>query len=333
MNAFLKGILDGINSVLGNYGWSIMVFTLLIRIVLMPFDYKSRVSMRRMSDLQPQISALQKKYAKDQQKLNQKTSELYRKEHINPLSGCLPLLLSYPILIAMFGAMRAIANEQIVQQVLQIFSNPSQLPQFESWLWVRNIWMPDSPFAACLPDLNTLRQVPSDVWQKFMTADVIATLPGDLAQLTAESFTGNQLMATIQQIYASLSQLAVYQEATSILPGWTFNLLITTFSLMKEFNGLFLLPILSAVSQFAMTKIQPAQPQSNPDSPGASTGKFMTYFFPIFSLWICSSYNGAFALYWVTSNLIAMVQTYFINKIIDRKKADKQIVDAETSIR
>ena len=117
---FLADILGGINSVLGNYGWSIMVFTLLIRLVLMPFDYKSRVSMRRMSDLQPQIAVLQKKYAKDQAKLNQKTSELYKKERINPLSGCLPLLLSYPILIAMFTAMRSFANQQVVKQILEI---------------------------------------------------------------------------------------------------------------------------------------------------------------------------------------------------------------------
>lgn len=53
MNEFLKGILDGINTVIGNYGWSIVVFTLLLRIVLFPFDYKSRVSMRKTTKLQP----------------------------------------------------------------------------------------------------------------------------------------------------------------------------------------------------------------------------------------------------------------------------------------
>lgn len=60
MNEFLKGILDGINTVIGNYGWSIVVFTLLLRIVLFPFDYKSRVSMRKTTKLQPQLAALQK---------------------------------------------------------------------------------------------------------------------------------------------------------------------------------------------------------------------------------------------------------------------------------
>lgn len=85
MNEFLKGILDGINTVIGNYGWSIVVFTLLLRIVLFPFDYKSRVSMRKTTKLQPQLAALQKKYANDKEKLNRKMSELYKKERSTPV--------------------------------------------------------------------------------------------------------------------------------------------------------------------------------------------------------------------------------------------------------
>ena len=137
MNAFLKGILDGIYSFVGNYGWSIVIFTLLIRLVLMPFDYKSRVSMRKTTKIQPQINALQKKYAKDQEKLNQKMSELYRKEKINPLSSCLPMLLTMPILFAMFAAMRMIANEQVVQQAFSILQG--ETPVMEGWLWIKNV--------------------------------------------------------------------------------------------------------------------------------------------------------------------------------------------------
>ena len=318
MNEFLTGIIGWIYSVLGNYGWAIVVFTLLIRLVLMPFDYKSRVSMRRMSKVSPKMQALQKKYAKDQATLNQKMSELYKEEHVSPLSGCLPMLLSYPILIAMFTAMRSFANQQVVKQILEILQNPEVMPALDSWFWVRNLWMPDSPFASVLPDFNTLRMIPGDVWVKFFTPDVIATLPGELAALTADSFSGNVLNDTIAQINAVLQALPLSKEATSALPGWTFNLMITSFSIMREFNGLFLLPILSAVSQLAMTKLTPQQTPA--DSSQASTGKFMNWFFPLFSLWLCSSYNGAFALYWVTSNVIAIVQTYAINKYLDKKE-------------
>ena len=220
--------------------------------------------------------------------------------------------------------MRAIANEQVVQQVLTMLTT-NELPKFEGWLWIRNIWMPDSPFASSLPDFNTIRAVPADIWLKFINADVISTLPSTLNQLTVDSFSGSNLQATIQEIYNVLSTLSVYQQGTAIASGWTFNLLITTFSIMQNFNGLFLLPLFSALSQFLLTKMTPQQPQAqaNPNDQAAATGKFMQWFFPIFSLWICSSYNGAFALYWVTSNLIAMAQTYIINKILDKKDAEK----------
>ena len=117
INTFLVGILSGINTIVNNYGWSIVVFTILIKLVLFPLDLKSRKSMRRMSSLQPQIAKLQKKYANDKDKLNQKTAELYRKEHINPLSGCLPMLISLPVLFAMFAAMPLLAGVTILMSV------------------------------------------------------------------------------------------------------------------------------------------------------------------------------------------------------------------------
>ena len=104
-------------------------------------------------------------------------------------------------------------------------------------------------------------------------------------------------------------------------PGWTFNLLITQLSLLNSFNGLMILPIMSAVSQLVMTKVMGSnQPAGGENGPGAGTGKFMQWFFPIFSLIICFSYSSAFALYWVAGNLTSMGQTYAINKYLDNKE-------------
>ena len=116
MNDFLFNILAWIRGWVGSWGWSMVVFTIMIRLVLTPLDIKSRVSMRKTQKLQPQMQALQKKYANDKEKLNAKTAELYKKEHINPLSSCLPLLLTWPILIAVFGAMRMVANKELLLQ-------------------------------------------------------------------------------------------------------------------------------------------------------------------------------------------------------------------------
>ena len=98
----LRSLLDLIYHVVPNYGWAVILFTLVIRLVLMPLDIKSKRSMKNMSKLQPQLEALNKKYAKDREKLNQKTQELYKKEKINPLSGCWPILIQIPVFFSLY---------------------------------------------------------------------------------------------------------------------------------------------------------------------------------------------------------------------------------------
>jgi YidC/Oxa1 family membrane protein insertase len=333
MNDFLFNILAWIQSWVGNWGWAMVVFTIMVRLVLTPLDIKSRVSMRKTSKLQPQMQALQKKYANDKEKLNQKTAELYKKEHISPLSSCLPLLLTWPILIAVFGAMRMAANRELLIQLGQILNN--EMPTLEPWLWIKNLWMPDSIFAAALPDAKTIQQIPADQWLKWFNGldpNNLPVLIRDLG-LTADSFAKDNLGATITSIVEAMKLNAQYVEAVAVKPGWTFNLLITQISLVNIYNGLMILPILSAVSQLAMTKIMGGNQQTNPDQPGAGAGKFMQYFFPIFSLIICFSYSAAFALYWVAGNLVSMGQTYAINKYLDKKEKAAAEVAGEGSVK
>ena len=310
MNDFLVAILNGINSVIHNYGWSMVVFTLLIKLILLPLDYKSRKSMRRMTKLQPQIAKLQKKYANDKEKLNQKTAELYRREGINPMSGCLPMLVSMVILFIMFDAMRTVANTEMASQALGLLTTGTQTN--ESWLWIKNIWMPDSPFNPVIADSANLRIIPADIWAK-----VFASL--DPASVTALAQYGIDA-ATIsgETVFAALQTLPVYAQETQL---WTvmpqLNLLIVNLSIYAHNNGWFILPILAAVTQYLMTLSQP-QPAADPNNPAASTNKFMKYFFPLFSLWVCSSYNAIFALYWVVSNVFAWVQGLVMNKMFEK---------------
>ena len=310
MNDFLVAILNGINSVIHNYGWSMVVFTLLIKLILLPLDYKSRKSMRRMTRLQPQVAKLQKKYANDKEKLNQKTAELYRREGINPMSGCLPMLVSMVILFIMFAAMRTVANTEMASQALGLLTTGTQTN--ESWLWIKNIWMPDSPFNPVIADSANLRIIPADIWAK-----VFASL--DPASVTALAQYGIDA-ATIsgETVFAALQTLPVYAQETQL---WTvmpqLNLLIVNLSIYAHNNGWFILPILAAVTQYLMPLSQP-QPAADPNNPAASTNKFMKYFFPLFSLWICSSYNAIFALYWVVSNVFAWVQGLVMNKMFEK---------------
>ena len=93
------------------------------------------------------------------------------------------------------------------------------------------------------------------------------------------------------------------------------------------------LPILSAVSQIAMTKIMGTAQQPAAQGQGAGSGKFLQYFFPIFSMVICLSYSSAFALYWVAGNLTSMGQTYAINKYLDNKEKAASAVAGEGSVK
>jgi YidC/Oxa1 family membrane protein insertase len=86
-----------------NWGVAIIMVTLVVKIVLSPLTRKSTQSTAKMQELNPQIEELRKKYANNMEKLNQEMANLYKKEGVNPLSGCLPLLLQFPIIIAMYG--------------------------------------------------------------------------------------------------------------------------------------------------------------------------------------------------------------------------------------
>ncbi len=332
MNEILFNFLSWINSWVGSWGWAMVIFTFLIRLVLTPLDFKSRAGMRKTTKLQPKMAELQKKYANDKEKLNQKTAELYKKEGVNPMSSCLPLLLTWPILIIVFNAMRTVANGEILMQVTQILNN--QTPELEGWLWIRNLWMPDSLFSPTWPNLDTLRQIPADQWQAwFISLEEIPAMLQSL-NLTLESFESANLQNTIQAIQAAMAAgNEAYASAISVSDGWSFNLLITTLSVARDYNGYMILPILSAVTQIVMTKITGSGQTQQTDSNNPMSGKFMMWFFPIFSLVICFGYSSAFALYWVAGNLISMGQTLLINRILDEREKKAAAVAGEGTVK
>ena len=330
INNLLYNCLNWINSWVGGWGLSIIVFTILVRLCLTPFDIRSRASMRKTQLLQPQLQALQKKYANDREKLNAKTAELYKKANVNPLSSCLPLLLTWPILIAVFGAMRSAANKELLQQVTQILNG--EQPVMEAFLWIRNLWMPDNLFYTALPNESTLRMVSTAEWQKWFS-DLQGSMPALLESLslTEASFESASLSATVQSIVEAMKTVPFYAEGIATIPGCTIPLV--NWSVPHLYNGYLLLPILSAVSQIAMTKIMGgSQPQQKVEGQ-PDTGKFMQWFFPLFSMWICLGYSAAFALYWVCGNLVSMGQTFIINKYLDNKEKMAAPVAGEGSVK
>jgi YidC/Oxa1 family membrane protein insertase len=101
--------LKWVNSYVGNYGWSIIILTVIINAIMFPLRHKSVVSMRKMQEIQPEVKAIQDRYAKlkatdpARQKMNQELMSLYRDRGVNPASGCVPMLLTMPVLIAFYA--------------------------------------------------------------------------------------------------------------------------------------------------------------------------------------------------------------------------------------
>ena len=107
LKQFLALLLTTTDKYVGNFGVSIIVVTILIKIALLPLTLKQDKSMKEMKKLQPEIDKIKEKYANDKQMLNIKTMELYKEHKVNPAGGCLPLLLQLPILFALFGVLRS----------------------------------------------------------------------------------------------------------------------------------------------------------------------------------------------------------------------------------
>ncbi|MDD3776125.1 MAG: YidC/Oxa1 family membrane protein insertase [Actinomycetota bacterium] len=93
-------------NVVQSYGWVIVLLTVIVRIVLTPLTISQTKSMAKMQKMQPKIQEIQKKFKGDQQKIQEKTMEFYKENNVNPLAGCLPLILQMPIFFALFQTLR-----------------------------------------------------------------------------------------------------------------------------------------------------------------------------------------------------------------------------------
>ena len=323
LNSLLLTLIKALHTLINNYALTIIVFTILIKLVVMPLNLKSRRSTMRMSTIQPKAAALQAKYKDDQEKLNQKLQELYRKEGINPMGSCLPMLISMVILFAMFYALRTFANEQLVSQFLTFYHNPEIDPHtlVEPFLWIKNLWMPDSPFATYMPDVQSLRLVDYKVWN-----DVSAKLLADGVIPQALSFaSASDLTTYITDVVTPFVGSAAYAPYIAPVAGLgSLNILgLIRFSIYQEGNGWFLLPILSVVSQIFMQKLTMKNTTMDPSQAGSQ--KMMIYVMTFMSLYFCASYNSAFALYWVVSNIYAIIEQIGFNKYFEQqdRKASK----------
>jgi len=128
--AFVNAIEAGLEfsrSLTGSAGLSIILFTIFVRLILLPLTFAQMRSMQRMQALQPEVERIQKKYKDNPQKANEAIMKLWRENNVNPAAGCLPLLVQLPILYGLFAALRDFSSG--------------------AFLWIPDLRLPDPYFA------------------------------------------------------------------------------------------------------------------------------------------------------------------------------------------
>lgn len=214
LSEWFAEILKLMDSVIGNYALTILLFTLIVKLLILPLDIKQKKSSLKSSALQSKIMDIKKRYpAKEQQQ--KKIQELYRKEGVSTFSSCLPSLISLPILLALIGAVSIIANEELVRLVM---SGNVSTDSIQPFLWVHNMWQPDSGLAPVIPTLEQWNNLPFD----------------QISYLKA-----NNLVEAAK----SIDYEAVVKPLTEAYSGY--------------YNGWFILPLLCGGLQLLQSKLMP----------------------------------------------------------------------------
>jgi len=123
-------LLQFMHDYVGNWGWTIVFVTILIKLVLFPLSHKGMVSMNKLKELSPKVKALQEKYKGDKQKASMHMMELYKKEGANPMGGCLPIILQIPVFFAIY----------------RVLLNSIELKGAEWILWIQDLGVMDPYF-------------------------------------------------------------------------------------------------------------------------------------------------------------------------------------------
>ena len=169
LGSLLKFIFDMVSSIgtesefISYYGIAIVLTTIVFKFILLPISLHQSKSTKKMNELQPKIKEIQNKYKNDPQTQQAKMMEMYKEHNYNPASGCLPLLIQFPIIIAFFNVLR--------DPVRFVFKDPSIYEAIsKSFLWIPNLEQPD-PYLWGLPLLAALTTF---LQSKIMTGNIEA---------------------------------------------------------------------------------------------------------------------------------------------------------------
>ncbi len=298
---FLLGM-QWVYSNVGDVVITILISTLLIRLITVFSDIKTRKSSAGMARIQPQIQRLQERYKNNPQKLQQEQTKLMKKEGVSMFGSCLPILITMPIFFCFIYAFRAWGYEHVIQ--LLISDDPAELFASCKFLWVHNIWQPDNGMSPVIQDaaqflatknldkLIFLDKHP-EVWQKLIDMG--------LAVVSGTGANGEVLHTFLQTPEAIAAYNNVLQPCVDMYAGLN--------------NGWFILPVLAgALGLLSSWVSMRGQPKAANDQ-AQTTSKVMMYMMPVMFFVACLQASAAFSVYWVISSALSVIVTLVINKV------------------
>jgi len=279
-----------------SYGVALILFTLVIKLIMLPFQMKSKKSMMRMSRVSGQMQELQKRYAKNQAKLQEEMQKLYEEEGVNPMSGCLWSLIPFPILIALYSLLRQpiphfmMVSKDVLQTVVQSAA--------DAGVNLTNIVMMDK-------------------------ATGTPALKDGLYQLA--SYGQINLVKAVQEM--GLSTPEGWFDMNYNFLG--LDLTATPWEYVKNFTftwaviGVILIPILAGLSQFVFSKLtMKTQPQA--DAASGASMKSMMYMMPLMSVYIAFIMPAALGVYWIAQSVFSLIQEAILNKTFSAKLSEEE---------
>ncbi|PKM51093.1 MAG: hypothetical protein CVV02_08050 [Firmicutes bacterium HGW-Firmicutes-7] len=301
----MNGIYDFFFNTFGvvSIGISIIVFTIIIRLLMIPLAIKQQKSMKDMQKVQPEIKKLQEKYKnkKDpdsQKKFQEESSKLYQEHNVNPLGGCLPVVIQMPILFALFAVLRNIpAYIGHVRDVYaSVVTNIISLPGYEKTL-------------ETLHEAQKIKVKGFDVTNQNKIIDLLNGLTSSGWEELTESFI--EISDKLTPLYDKISQMNYFL---------TINLADTPVNFSNGINGIFtvglLIPILCFLAQLLVTKTS-SSPTSQKQQD--QTQKTMMIMMPFITLIFVFQMPAGLGLYWLISNVFQVVQQVVVNKHLEEK--------------
>lgn len=301
-------IIEHIYNLVSNYGLAIIIFTVIIKLILIPLNIRSQKAMKKQQKIQPLIAELQKKYANDQQKLQLEMTKIYKENNISMMGGCLPMLIQMPILVGLY---------QVIQKPI------SYLVGVTSEMWNT------APF---INEVIRLQNAVVDLGHNI----------GNLASMSMEQLANNsQIQLSRWAEIAGTNGTALEGVSGSVHP-WVLNFNFLGLDLANApsaaFNyimrldfsnwsviALLAIPLLAVISSFVsmkLTQTQSGQNNSSGNDQAAQMSKSMGLMMPVMTAFFTVTLPAGLGLYWIISSVTQIIQQLITNLYLDKKGED-----------